>query len=87
MKHMPPPPTRFKGTPSSLETSQIIIFKSVGEQDANKSPFKERKTKDFIISFINLKNYYNMLTINKSKIINYLWMPYDTCNRHMISLL
>lgn len=39
MKHIPPPPTRFRGTPSSLETSQIIIFKSVGEQDASKSPF------------------------------------------------
>lgn len=38
IKHIPPPPTRFKGTPSSLETSQIITFKSVGEQDANRSP-------------------------------------------------
>lgn len=38
VKHIPPPPTRLKGIPSSLEVSQIIIFESVGEQDANRSP-------------------------------------------------
>lgn len=37
-KHNPPPPTRFRGTPSSLDTSHTIILESLGEQDTNISP-------------------------------------------------
>lgn len=37
-KHNPPPPTRFRGMPSSLDTSHTIILESLGEQDTNISP-------------------------------------------------
>lgn len=39
VKHKPPPPTLFNGTPCFLDVSQTIILVSAGEQDTSRSPW------------------------------------------------